>query len=63
MPFGLVSVGQWTQAPGFEHIPFLNKLADTLLETIRYLELNADSMPDYGTGSAGRSITPGRGRR
>jgi hypothetical protein len=26
----------------------LNKLAHTLLETIRYLELTADSMPDYG---------------
>ena len=28
--------------------PSLKKLSHTLLETIRYLELNADSMPDYG---------------
>lgn len=32
----------------FRAHPHLTKLAHTLLETIRYLELNADSMPDYG---------------
>jgi hypothetical protein len=45
---GLIHLGQWAEAPCFEHIPSLKKLAHTLLETIRYLELNADSMPDYG---------------
>jgi hypothetical protein len=45
---GLAHLGQWAQAPCFEHIPSLNKLASKLLETIRYLELNVDSMPDYG---------------
>jgi hypothetical protein len=44
---GLIHLGQWAEAPCFEHIPSLKKLAHTLLETIRYLKLNADSMPDY----------------
>ena len=48
------------QAPCFEHIPSLKKLAHTLLETIRYLELNADSMPDYGKRyRAGQRISTG----
>jgi hypothetical protein len=38
----------------------LKKLAHTLLETIRYLELNADSMPDYGKRyRAGQRISTG----
>jgi hypothetical protein len=32
------------------HLP-LKKLAHTLSETLRYLEMNADSMPDYGKRS------------
>src|ERR1035437_10530003 len=44
---GLIHLGQWAQARCFEHIPSLKKLALMLPETIRYLELNADSMPDY----------------
>jgi len=45
---GLVHLGQWAQARCFEHIPSLVKLGNALLDTIRYLELNADSLPDYG---------------
>ncbi|MHB1712933.1 MAG: ISKra4 family transposase, partial [Acidimicrobiales bacterium] len=57
---GLAHLGQWAQAPCFEHIPSLKKLAHTLLETIRYLELNADSMPDYGKRyRAGQRISTG----
>jgi hypothetical protein len=42
--------------------PFRRKghYQSTLLETIRYLELNADSMPDYGKRySAGQRISTG----
>src|SRR5664280_1675754 len=57
---GLVHLGQWAQARCFEHIPLLKKLTHTLLETIRYLELNADSMPDYGKRyRAGQRISTG----
>ena len=57
---GLMDLGQWAQAPCFAHIPSLKKLAHTLLETIRYLELNADSMPDYGKRyRAGQRISTG----
>jgi hypothetical protein len=45
---GLVHLEQWAQAKCFAHIPSLNKLSRMLSDTIRYLELNADSMPDYG---------------
>lgn len=45
---GLVHLRQWAQARCFEHIPSMAKLGSALLDTIRYLELNADSMPDYG---------------
>ena len=38
----------WALAHCFDHIPALKKLANVLSETIRYLELNADSMPNYG---------------
>jgi hypothetical protein len=45
---GLVHLGQWARARCFEHIPALEKMGRMLLDTIRYLELNADSMPNYG---------------
>ena len=45
---GLTHLGQWAESRCFEHIPSLKKLALMLLETIRYLELKKDSMPDYG---------------
>jgi hypothetical protein len=45
---GLVHLGQRAQAECFAHIPSLNKLSRMLSDTIRYLDLNADSMPDYG---------------
>jgi hypothetical protein len=57
---GLMHLGQWAQAECFEHIPSLNKLARVLSDTIRYLELNADSMPDYGKRyRAGQRISTG----
>ena len=45
---GLVHLRQWAQARCFEHIPLLKKLGNALLDLIRYLELNVDSIPDYG---------------
>jgi hypothetical protein len=45
---GLVHLRQWALAHCFDHIPTLKKLAHALSETLRYLELNADSMPNYG---------------
>jgi hypothetical protein len=45
---GLVHLRQWARARSFEHIQALRKLGNALLDMIRYLELNADSMPDYG---------------
>lgn len=45
---GLVHLRKWAQARCFEHIPSMTKLGSGLLDTIRYLEMNADSMPDYG---------------
>ena len=57
---GLIDLGQWAEASCFGHIPSLKKLAHMLLETIRYLELNADSMPDYGKRyRAGKRISTG----
>jgi hypothetical protein len=57
---GLVHLGQWAQAECFAHIPSLNKLSRMLSDTIRYLELNADSMPDYGKRyRAGQRISTG----
>ncbi len=57
---GLVHLGHWAQARCFEHIPSLKQLAFRLLETIRYLELNSDSMPDYGKRHrAGQRISTG----
>jgi len=45
---GLVHLRHWARARCFEHIPVLTKLGHALVDTIRYLELNADSMPNYG---------------
>jgi len=45
---GLVHLGRWARARSFDHIPSMKKLCRALLDAIRYLELNADSMPDYG---------------
>jgi len=57
---GLIHLGQWAEARCFEHIPSLKKLALMLPQTIRYLELNADSMPDYGKRyRAGQRISTG----
>jgi hypothetical protein len=57
---GLMHLGQWAQAECFEHVPSLNKLARVLSDTIRYLELNADSIPDYGKRyRAGQRISTG----
>ena len=57
---GLMHLGQWAQAECFEQIPSWNKLARVLSDTIRYLELNADSMPDYGKRyRAGQRISTG----
>jgi len=57
---GLTHLGQWAQVSRFEHIPSLKKLAHTLFDMIRYLQLNADSMPDYGKRyRAGQRISTG----
>jgi hypothetical protein len=45
---GLVDLEYWSRVQCFEHILPLKKVADALLNLIRYLESNADSMPDYG---------------
>ena len=41
-------LGQWARARCFEHIPTLGKMGRMLFDTIRYMEFNADSMPNYG---------------
>lgn len=48
----LVHLSQWARC--FEHIRVLAKLGHALLDMIRYLELNADSLPDYGKRSRSR---------
>ena len=45
---GLAHLGQWARARSFDRIPSMKKLSHALLDVIRYLELSADSMPDYG---------------
>lgn len=45
---GLVGLRQWAHARCFEHIPAMVKLGTALLDVIRYLEANADSLPNYG---------------
>ena len=44
----LVHLAHWTVAQCFDHLPSLKKLSKPLLDVIRYLESNSDSMPDYG---------------
>jgi hypothetical protein len=44
----LVHLAHWAAAQCFHHLPSLNKLSKSLLDGIRYLESNSDSMPDYG---------------
>jgi hypothetical protein len=57
---GLVDLGQWAQAKCFDHISGLKKFATKLFDTIRYLELNVDSMPDDGKRyRAGQRISTG----
>src|ERR1700719_535369 len=42
------------------HIPSLKKLENALSDMVRYLELNADSMPNYGKRyRAGQRISTG----
>jgi hypothetical protein len=45
---GLVHLRQWAQAKCFAHMPTMEKLGKALFDTIRYLETNADSLPNYG---------------
>ena len=45
---GLVHLAHWAAAQCFDHLPSLKKLSKSLLDVIRYLESNSDSMPNYG---------------
>ena len=57
---GLVHLRQWARAQCFDHIPSLEKLEHALSDMIRYLESNADSMPNYGKRyRAGQRISTG----
>jgi hypothetical protein len=57
---GLVELKQWAGAKRFEHIPSLAKLKHALCDMIRYAELNADSMPNYGNRyRSGQRISTG----
>ena len=57
---GLVHLQHWARARCFNHIPILKKLANALSDMVRYLELNADSMPNYGKRyRAGQRISTG----
>ena len=57
---GLVHLMQWARAQCFDYIPSLKKLEAALSDMIRYLELNADSMPNYGKRyRAGQRISTG----
>jgi hypothetical protein len=55
------SVGfKYDGAQCFNHIPSLKKLENALSDMVRYLELNADSMPNYGKRyRAGQRISAG----
>ena len=56
----LVHLRAWAGAGRFDDIPSLGKLEFALSEMIRYLELNADSMPNYGNRyRAGQRISTG----
>jgi hypothetical protein len=55
-----VHLGQWAHAVCFDRFPSLKKLASKLSDTVRYPELNADFMPDYGKRyRAGQRISTG----
>ena len=57
---GLVHLQQWARAQCFNHIPTLKKLENALSDMVRYLQLNADSMPNYGKRyRAGQRISTG----
>jgi hypothetical protein len=57
---GLVHLRHSTAAQCFDHLPLLKKLNKSLLDVIRYLESNSDSMPDYGKRyRAGTRISTG----
>jgi hypothetical protein len=57
---GLVHLRTWAGAGCFENMPSLGKLEYALSEMIRYLKLNADSMPNYGERyRAGQRISTG----
>ena len=45
---GVVHLRQWAHARCFVYIPAMEKLGTALLDMIRYLEANADSLPNYG---------------
>jgi hypothetical protein len=46
-----VHLQQWARAQCFNHIPSLKKLENALSDMVRYLELNADSIPIKGSSS------------
>ena len=51
---------QWAGARCFDYIPSLKKLGNALSDMVRYLELNADSMPNDGKRyRAGQRISTG----
>jgi hypothetical protein len=57
---GLVHLAHWAAAQCFDHLPSLKKLSKSLLDVIRYLESNSDSIPDYGERyRAGSRISTG----
>jgi hypothetical protein len=57
---GLVHLQQWARAQCFNHIPTLKNLENALSDMVRYPELNADSMPNYGKRyRAGQRISTG----
>jgi hypothetical protein len=45
---GLVHLAHWAGAQCFDQLPSMKKLSKWLLDVIRYLESNSDSMPGYG---------------
>jgi hypothetical protein len=57
---GLVHLRQWAAARCFDYMSALKRLQHALLDMIRYLELNVDSMPDYSRRyRAGQRISTG----
>jgi hypothetical protein len=57
---GLVQLEHWARTQCFKPILPLGKMTDALLNLIRYLESNADSMPNYGNRyRAGQRISTG----